>query len=157
MSSPGFRSNAAAAAATEGPTPGPPGESLLTPVPEFRCGKPHRAPEAVALGGVPGKLHDEGLPPPVGKATQKAEDRRPAGAAVLPQGQSTAWPAPLLLAVSFNPATSASPSGSRLPTVGSLHSLSQPGQDGAQEVGSEAEPLPLTEPLLSEVEACHYR
>uniref|UniRef100_A0A8C6V8E3 C2H2-type domain-containing protein n=1 Tax=Naja naja TaxID=35670 RepID=A0A8C6V8E3_NAJNA len=149
MSSPGFRSDAAAA---EGPAPGPAAESPFTPVPEFRCGKPHRAPEKVA-----GKLQDEGLPPPVKKATQKAEDRRPAGAAVLPQGQSTACPPSLLLALNFNPATSVSPSGSRLQTVGSLHSSSQPKQDGTQEAGSEADPLPLTGPLSSEMETTHVQ
>ncbi|XP_034274398.1 zinc finger protein 839 isoform X2 [Pantherophis guttatus] len=155
MSSPGFRNDdAAAAASAEGPAPGPPlGESLLTPVPELPRGKPHRAPEAGTLRGVPGKLQDEGLPPPVGKATEKAGDRRPAGAAVLPQGQGSPWPPPFLLALSFNP----SPSGSRLPTVGTLHSLSQPGQDGAQEAGSEAKPLPLTGPLLSEMETTHVQ
>lgn len=158
MSSLGFRSDAAAAAATsEGSAPGPSGETPLTPVSEFPRWKPHRAPRAVAVGGVPGKLQGEGLPPPVGKATQKTEDRRTAGTVVLPQGQSPAWPPPLLLALSFNPETSASPSGSRLTTVGTLHTPSQPGQDGTQEVGSEAEPLALTGPLLAEVEARHYR
>lgn len=154
MSSPGFRNDDDdAAASAEGPAAGPPGESLLTPVPQLPRGKPHRAPEAGSLGGVPGKLQDEGLPPPVGKATEKAGDRRPAGAAVLPQGQGSPWPPPLLLALSFNP----SPSGSRLPTIGTLHSHSQPGQDGAQEAGSEAKPLPSTGPLPSEVDACHVR
>lgn len=159
MSSPGFRSDAAAAAAAaaasaaEGPAPGPPGERPLMPVTEFRCGKPYRASEAVA-GSVPGKLQDEGLPPPVGKAAERAEDRRPAGAAVLAQGQGTACPTSLLLAQSFTSAVSASPSGSQLPTVGTLHNPSQPRQDGPQEVGSETESLPLTGTLLFKVEAC---
>lgn len=156
MSSPGFRSDAAAAAAAaaEGPAPGPPGERPLMPVTDFGCGKPYWASEAVA-GGVPGKLQDEGLPPPVGKAAERAEDRRPAGAAALAQGQGTAYPTFLLLAQSFGSAASPSPSGSQLTTVGTLHNPSQPGQDGAQEVGAETESLPLTGTLLFKVEeAC---
>ncbi|XP_039220757.1 zinc finger protein 839 isoform X2 [Crotalus tigris] len=160
MSSPGFRSDAAAAAtaasAAEGLAPGLPGERLLMPVTEFRCGKPYRASEAVAAG-VPGKLQDEGLPSPVGKAAERAEDRRPAGAAVLPQGQGTACPTSLLLAQSFSSAASVSPSGSQLPTVGTLQNPSQPGQDGAQEVGSETESLPLTGTLLFKLETSHIQ
>ncbi|XP_032090463.1 zinc finger protein 839 isoform X2 [Thamnophis elegans] len=156
MSSLGFRSDAAAAI-SEGSAPGPPGETPLTPVSEFPRWKPHRAPEAVAVGGVPGKLQDERLPPPVGKATQKAEDRRTAGPVVLPHGQSPACPPPLLLALSFNSETSASPSGSRLTTVGTLHSPSQPGQDGVQEMGSEAEHLALTGTLLAEMKTTHFQ
>ncbi|XP_026554310.1 zinc finger protein 839 [Pseudonaja textilis] len=53
------------------------------------------------------------------------------------------------MALNFNPATSASPSGSRLQPVGSLHSSSQPGQEGPQEAGSE--------PLLSEMETTHVQ
>ncbi|XP_013929010.1 PREDICTED: zinc finger protein 839 isoform X2 [Thamnophis sirtalis] len=156
MSSLGFRSDAAAAT-SEGSALGPPGETPLTPVSEFPRWKPHRAAEAVAVGGVPGKLQGEGLPPPVGKAAQKAEDRRTAGPVVLPHEQSPAWPPPLLLALSFNPETSASPSGSRLTTVGTLHSTSQPGQDGVQEMGSEAEHLALTGPLLAEMKTTHFQ
>ncbi|XP_070608013.1 zinc finger protein 839 [Erythrolamprus reginae] len=158
MSSPGFGSGAAAGP-PEGPAAGLLAENPLRPVPEFCCGKPRRAAEAAALGGVPaGKLQDEGLPPPVGKATRKAEDRRPAGTAVLlPQGQSTARPPALLLSLSFNPATSPSTSGSGLPTVASLNGPLQPGRDGVQEVGSEAEPLPLTGPLLPEMETTHIQ
>lgn len=144
---------AAAASAAEGPAPGPPGERPLMPVTEFRCGKPYRASEAVA-GSVPGKLQDEEVPPRVGKAAERAEGRRPAGAAVLPPGQGTACPTSLLLAQSFSSAVSASPSGCQLPTVGTLHNPSQPGQDGTQEVGSETESLPLTGTLLFKVEAC---
>ncbi|KAK9409426.1 zinc finger protein [Crotalus adamanteus] len=160
MSSPGFRSDAAAAAtaasAAEGLAPGLPGERPLMPVTEFRCGKPYRASEAVAAG-VPGKLQDEGLPSPVGKAAERAEDRRPAGAAVLPQGQATACPTSLLLAQSFSSAASVSPSGSQLPTVGTLQNPSQPEQDGAQEVGSETESLPLTGTLLFKLETSHIQ
>ncbi|KAM3852879.1 zinc finger protein 839 isoform 2-T2 [Vipera latastei] len=157
MSSPGFRSDAAAAAAAdEGPAPGPPGERPLMPVTDFCCWKPYRASEAVA-GGVPGKLQDEGLPPPVGKAAERAEDRRPAGAAALAQGQGTAYPTFLLLAQSFGSAASPSPSGSQLTTVGTLHNPSQPGQDGAQEVGAETESLPLTGTLRFKMETSHVQ
>ncbi|XP_025028405.1 zinc finger protein 839, partial [Python bivittatus] len=114
-----------------------------------------RASEDVA-GSDPGKLQDEGLRPPVGKATERARDHRPVGAAVLPQGRGTAWPSPVLLARRFSPATSASPSGSALPALGTLHRPSQPEQDGAQEVGPEAGSLPFTE-LLSKLETTHIQ
>ncbi|XP_063145079.1 zinc finger protein 839 [Candoia aspera] len=165
MSSPGVRSGAAATAAAEGPALGraaassaaplcpPPGESPSTPVPEFRCGEPHRTSEDVAGSG-PGKLQDEGLLPPAGKATERTRDHRPAGASVLPEGHGTAWPPPALLAPSFSSVTSALPSGSLLPAFGTLHSPSQPGQDGAQEVRSEVGCLPFTGLLLSKVEGC---